>query len=181
MTEEERGLVNRVFKMRLRKLYKKSGCHSVTQFAEKLGINRQSVDRYFNGDRLPDMAYLYRICKVMDVSADWLIGLKEKGAMRMSGKDGEITSGVQKKLEEIFKDHCNLSNEEYENIRGRMITMIHDVINLEPDEMIFGELDDLGVILEFCLQTKKLTGEEYDALCNYAESLMDAKTAREEA
>ncbi len=65
------------FKSRFRKLYELSGCVSITQFAKQLEMNRQSVDRYYNGERCPDAPALAQICEKMDVSADWLLGLSE--------------------------------------------------------------------------------------------------------
>ena len=65
------------FKLRFRKLYELSGCASITQFARDLDMNRQSVDRYYNGERCPDAPALAQICEKMNVSADWLLGLSE--------------------------------------------------------------------------------------------------------
>lgn len=69
--------VKKDFKDRFWELYKESGCSSVAQFAKVLGMNRQSVDRYYNGDRLPDLPSIYQICKKMNVSADWLLHISD--------------------------------------------------------------------------------------------------------
>ena len=65
------------FKKRFRELYGISGCPSITQFAKQLEMNRQSVDRYYNGERCPDASALAQICERMNVSADWLLGLSD--------------------------------------------------------------------------------------------------------
>ena len=68
---------NQIFRDRFRELYTMSQCQSITQFAQKLKMNRQSVDRYYNGDRLPDLTSIIQICRIMSVSADWLLGLSD--------------------------------------------------------------------------------------------------------
>ena len=40
-------------------------------------MNRQSVDRYMNGERLPDLPSIYQLCKKMNVTADWLLGMSD--------------------------------------------------------------------------------------------------------
>lgn len=65
------------FKERFRDLYDKSGCKSISQFANLLEMNRQNVDRYYNDDRFPDLPSLYQICMKMNVSADWLLGITD--------------------------------------------------------------------------------------------------------
>lgn len=61
------------FKERFRELYDLSGCSSITQFAKMLDMNRQNVDRYYNGERRPDAPALAQICEKTGVSADWLL------------------------------------------------------------------------------------------------------------
>ena len=66
-----------IFKENFHELYEMSRCQSITQFAQKLQMNRQSVDRYYNGERLPDLTSIIQICRIMNVSADWLLGLTD--------------------------------------------------------------------------------------------------------
>ncbi|MBD5152263.1 MAG: helix-turn-helix transcriptional regulator [Oscillibacter sp.] len=61
-----------VFTERFRQL---QGKQSNTEFAEFLGISRQSVGFYLNGDRIPDAVTLIKIAEKCDVSSDWLLGL----------------------------------------------------------------------------------------------------------
>lgn len=67
----------RDFKNRFRELFDTSGCQYIAQFAKLLGMNRQNVDRYYNGDRTPDLPSIVQICKKMGVSADWLLKLSD--------------------------------------------------------------------------------------------------------
>lgn len=53
------------------------GDRSNTEFADFLGISRQTVGFYINGERIPDILVLRQIAEKCSVSADWLIGLSE--------------------------------------------------------------------------------------------------------
>lgn len=63
-----------VFRERLRNL---QGDLTTTAFAEKLGLSRQTIGFYINGDRIPDILTLRQICEKCDVSADYLLGLSD--------------------------------------------------------------------------------------------------------
>lgn len=51
------------------------GDMKTTDFADKLGLSRQTMGFYLNGERIPDSLTLARICQVCNVTADWLLGL----------------------------------------------------------------------------------------------------------
>lgn len=61
-----------IFTKRFREL---QGERTNTEFADFLGISRQTVGFYCNGDRIPDAAVLRQIAEKCEVSADWLLGL----------------------------------------------------------------------------------------------------------
>ena len=63
-----------IFTERFREL---QGERSNTEFAEFLGISRQTVGFYWNGDRVPDAITIIKIAKKCEVSADWLLGLDD--------------------------------------------------------------------------------------------------------
>lgn len=63
-----------VFRERLRTL---QGDLTTTAFAEKLGLSRQTIGFYINGDRIPDIQTLRQICEKCNVSADFLLGLSD--------------------------------------------------------------------------------------------------------
>lgn len=50
---------------------------SQDEFAKFLGISRQTVSFYENGERVPDALVLRQICEKCNVSSDWLLGLSE--------------------------------------------------------------------------------------------------------
>lgn len=50
---------------------------TTTDFAHRVGISRQTMGFYLNGDRIPDSLTIAQICKNCNVSANWLLGLTE--------------------------------------------------------------------------------------------------------
>lgn len=63
-----------VFRDRLRQL---CGDRSNIEFAAFLGMSRQTIGFYLNGDRIPDALTLTEIAKKCGISADWLLGLSD--------------------------------------------------------------------------------------------------------
>lgn len=63
-----------IFTKRFREL---QGERTNTEFADFLGISRQTVGFYCNGDRIPDAQILRDIAKKCNVSSDWLLGLTD--------------------------------------------------------------------------------------------------------
>lgn len=63
-----------IFTERFRKL---QGEKSNTEFAEFLGLSRQTVGFYCNGDRLPDAITLLQIAVKCNVSTDYLLGISD--------------------------------------------------------------------------------------------------------
>ena len=73
------------------------------------------------------------------------------------------------KLREIFAEHCNLSMEQYEEISGRLIDLVSEIQELDGEGTFDDaerKADELNVIFEFLLNTKEITLEEYNELCN---------------
>lgn len=70
---------NSVFATRLREIMKERG-ENQTTLADKITsqyvtIQRQTISLYMNGQSRPDTERLTAISKVLDVSADWLLGI----------------------------------------------------------------------------------------------------------
>lgn len=66
------------FRERFRKL---QGDRKNTEFADFLGMSRQTVGFYCNGDRIPDALGIKTIAEKCGVSADWLLGLSDERAV----------------------------------------------------------------------------------------------------
>jgi transcriptional regulator with XRE-family HTH domain len=47
------------------------------ELAEKVGVNEMAISRYIHGGRIVSVSILIEICKVLNVSADYLLGLNE--------------------------------------------------------------------------------------------------------
>lgn len=48
------------------------------EFASRLGVTPQAVSKWERGNGLPDVSLLGGICKILDISANTLLGLDEK-------------------------------------------------------------------------------------------------------
>ena len=88
-------------------------------------------------------------------------------------------------LRDIFKEHCNLSMEQYEEIRGRLIDLVSEIQEFDG-EGTYAEAErkanELGVIFEFLMNTKEITLKEYYDLCNMVGKIAeDAKSIAEPA
>jgi transcriptional regulator with XRE-family HTH domain len=48
------------------------------ELAEKVGVNEMAISRYIHCGRIVSVSILIEICKALNVSADYLLGLKEE-------------------------------------------------------------------------------------------------------
>lgn len=60
---------------RLKNARKQKGL-TQTELAEKLGITQKSYQRMETGNHDLKMSTIYQLCKTLEISSDWLIGLK---------------------------------------------------------------------------------------------------------
>lgn len=65
-----------IFKTRLRDEIKQNGM-TVKEIAEKIGVSPEMVTQYYTTDKLPSLDTFVNICKALDVSADYILGLDE--------------------------------------------------------------------------------------------------------
>lgn len=64
--------------------------------AEELGIERTRYLKYEHGDSMPPLNVLANICALLNVSADYLLGLSEKSQLRQIKKPAELADlGVE--------------------------------------------------------------------------------------
>ena len=47
------------------------------ELAEKIGVNEMAISRYIHGGRIISVPILVEICRALNVSADYLLGLSE--------------------------------------------------------------------------------------------------------
>lgn len=90
----------RVFSKRLSDLMKE---RNVTQeaLAHALGIKRQTVSLYKNGQSTPDAAQLKKIATFFHVSADWLLNLSDYNNSEMRGITLEVLGFSESATEQI--------------------------------------------------------------------------------
>ncbi len=65
-----------LFKERFTEALKFSGI-SQKQLAGKLGISEGNITNWKKGENLPSVEILFKLCKIFDVSADYLLGLSD--------------------------------------------------------------------------------------------------------
>lgn len=66
-----------VFAIRLRQALREKGL-STTVFAELAGVRAETIRKCFSDSRVPRADCLVAICETHNLSADWLLGLKEE-------------------------------------------------------------------------------------------------------
>ena len=64
------------FKKRFNEILKQSGKTQV-EIAKALNITKQCVNDYKTGKSVPSIETLYALCKYLDVSSDYLLGLTD--------------------------------------------------------------------------------------------------------
>lgn len=87
------------FQENFRKL---QGERSNTEFAKFLGMSRQTVGFYCNGDRVPDALVIRDIAEKCGVSADWLLGLSK--FEQLNGEERQICDylGLSEEAVQVF-------------------------------------------------------------------------------
>ena len=50
---------------------------SQMQLAKKIGVDQTTISHYEIGKREPDIAMIKKLCKIFDVSADYLLDLED--------------------------------------------------------------------------------------------------------
>ena len=81
-----------VFSERLKEL---RGTESQSSFAAAIGINRVQYAKYESGTNSPSVDALIRICRVHPVSADWLLGLKDRGSSTVIGNNNAVGANAR--------------------------------------------------------------------------------------
>lgn len=65
-----------LFKERIAEALKLSGI-SQKRLAEMLKISESNITNWKKGENLPSVEVLFKLCKIFDVSADYLLGLSD--------------------------------------------------------------------------------------------------------
>jgi len=65
---------------------------SQNEFAKRLGIPQSSYSRYESGKNEPDYELLVSICRIFNVSSDWLLGLTDERTPRGGASHDNATN-----------------------------------------------------------------------------------------
>lgn len=84
------------------------------------------------------------------------------------------TKPMESNVMEIFKEHCNLSVEQYEWIRREFIYLVADIQEEETGREIDKRVEKMETVFDFLLETKCLTLNEHYALQKRAHDVRDA-------
>lgn len=122
--------------------YERERC-GLTQnaLAEQLGVSQQTISKYENGSREPDLENLIRMAKIFHVTTDYLLGISEESSTYTlhEGEYGTLNSEITKRLEQLMSE------------KGVDIFMLSEVCNLTPEEMRsfveYGYLPHVNVLL----------------------------------
>ena len=70
------------------------GNSSLREMADAIGIKYSAWARYESGDVLPGAEIIQKICRVHACSADWLLGLKDRGGSVTAGAGAAVAIGA---------------------------------------------------------------------------------------
>ena len=68
--------MNEKFKKRLREEIKLSGM-TTKELGEKNGVSNEMITQYYTTSKNPGLETFEKLCKALDVSADYLLGLTD--------------------------------------------------------------------------------------------------------
>lgn len=83
-----------IFRARLNALISRKSRGRV-QVCEDTGIATATLSRYINGERTPDLEYVFRLAQYFHVSMDYLIGLDTNEASSLSPEDKELLKAYE--------------------------------------------------------------------------------------
>lgn len=119
---------------RLREL---QGNMSVTDFADKLGLSRQTVGFYLNGNRIPDSETLIQICNACHVSADWLLGIENEPLGLSPKAIYNIKSAQKDENGSLFIDGINMLLEDYRFLLiAKDVKQFSDIVKSEKEYVL---------------------------------------------
>lgn len=84
-----------------------------TEFGKFLGISRQTVGFYCNGDRIPDALGLKQIAEKCGVSADWLLGLTDIRTVNSSERAACDYTGLTEETVAVLHAYLNAGSASY--------------------------------------------------------------------
>ncbi len=74
--------------------------------ADALGITQDSISLWENDKRIPDTEYIIKLCSVLNISADYLLGIDDELGVRVSSSSAipsSVYSETERELIEAFR------------------------------------------------------------------------------
>lgn len=68
--------MNEKFKKRLKEEIKLSGM-TTKELGDKVGVSNEMITQYYTTSKMPSLATFEKLCRALDVSADYLLGLSD--------------------------------------------------------------------------------------------------------
>lgn len=99
MKREKKNVRFPIFRERFLQL---KGDKTTVEFAQHLGMSRATVGFYEAGERIPDALGVEKICRVCNVSADWLLGLSAAKTMNITTQAICQETGLSEKAVEAL-------------------------------------------------------------------------------
>lgn len=119
------------FRERLRQTM---GDMSVTEFANFVGLSRQTLGFYVNGDRIPDCETLAQICSKCNVSANWLLGLSDTKSLDTNVAAVMQYTGLTEDNVNFLHNPAEFGHDEPLNLyRKSLFTFVNDLLELCRD------------------------------------------------
>ena len=147
-----------ILKSRLNELM---GNRSATRFAEDLGLSRQTVGFYLNGDRIPDAATLIQICQKCNVSSDWLLGLSDVKKPDMSIKATCAFTGLSEKAVNYLRTMCLLHESMPSDNR---IAILSEMLERKPFDDMLAKCARYIYLMSMDTSVRYQTTAEYSAI-----------------
>ena len=72
-----------------------------TQLADRLGVTKQSVSNWENDNIQPSAEMVVRLAEVFSVSTDYLLGLREKERLDVSGLSRDKVAHLRMLVEDL--------------------------------------------------------------------------------
>ena len=67
-----------------------AGFATMKQVSDALGLERTRYLKWEHGDAVPSLDMLARLCRLFDVSADYLLGLDDDGEARLTADEIKV-------------------------------------------------------------------------------------------
>lgn len=112
------------------------------ELAERLGVSQQTISKYENGSREPDLENLIRMSKIFHVTTDYLLGLNDSASAYL----------LHEQESNYFRDEISLRIKNLMEERNLNSESLASICNLTAEEMRlfldYGYLPHIDVLMK---------------------------------